>query len=339
MRYPSFLKKDGTIGVIAPSFGVSGYPYEPQYENGIKKFKQLGYQIKEGNYIRGIVKCASASADRRAQDVMDMFLNPEVDFIISVAGGELMHQILPYLDFKTLSCCTPKYVMGYSDNTHLTFTLPVFADMAALYGNHVGAFGQRRWDASIQDSYDLMTGKKLTLNSYPKYEIEDLTKLENKALSGYNLTEKVEIKSFQPQENLSFSGRLIGGCLDVLAGLVGTPYGQIQPFLQKYQDDGFIWFLEAYSYDVVGVNRVLDQLKQAGWFQYCKGFIFGRPIHSDDFFDFTIRDSFLPLEEFDVPILYGCDIGHLPPRWTVISGALASVEKKGNQAQITYHLK
>ncbi len=339
MRYPSFLKKDGTIGVIAPSFGVSGYPYEPQYENGVKKLKRLGLKIKEAKHIRGIVKCASAPAKDRANDVMEMFLDPEVDFIMSVAGGELMNQILPYIDFKTLSHCVPKYVMGYSDNTHLTFTLPVFADMAALYGNHVGAFGQRRWDNSVQDAYDLITGKKLSFESYPKYEIEDKTKEAGKALSGYNLTEKVEIKAIDNAEEVSMSGRLIGGCLDCLAGMVGTPFGNIDAFLEKYKEDGFIWFMESYSYDVVGVNRVLTQLKQAGWFKYCKGFVFGRPINGEDFIDFTQADSYEPLKEFNVPIIYGCDIGHIPPRWTIISGAYATVTKKGDVAEISYTLK
>lgn len=339
MRYPSFLKKDGTIGVIAPSFGVSGYPYQPQYENGVKKLKKLGYKIKEGKYIYGITKCASAPAKERAEDVMNAFLDPEVDFIMSVAGGELMNQILPYVDFKTLSHCTPKYVMGYSDNTHLTFTLPIFADMAALYGNHVGAFGQRRWDKSVQDCYELITGKTQTFASYPKWESEDLTHIDGKALAGYNLTEDVIVESINDEEEISMSGRLIGGCLDVLAGLVGTPFGQIDEFLEKYKEDGFIWFMESYAYDVVGVNRVLEQLKQAGWFKYCKGFIFGRPRNSEDFFDFTQRDSYEPLRELNVPVIYGTDIGHLPPRWTMISGAYATITKKGKTAEISYSLK
>ena len=66
MRYPPFLPKKGKIGVVAPSFGVSGFPYEDRYFNARKKLESLGYTIKEAEHIYGIEKAASADGRTRA---------------------------------------------------------------------------------------------------------------------------------------------------------------------------------------------------------------------------------------------------------------------------------
>ena len=65
MRYGSFLNKQATISIVAPSFGVSGYPYEDRYENAKKKFLNLGYKLKESDYLYGITKGKSAESALR----------------------------------------------------------------------------------------------------------------------------------------------------------------------------------------------------------------------------------------------------------------------------------
>ena len=48
MRYPEFLKKNGTIGFVAPSFGCNTEPYKTAFEHAKKKFTELGYQLDVG---------------------------------------------------------------------------------------------------------------------------------------------------------------------------------------------------------------------------------------------------------------------------------------------------
>ncbi|MBQ6056632.1 MAG: LD-carboxypeptidase, partial [Treponema sp.] len=137
---------------VAPSFGVSGFPYEDRYFNAKKKLEALGYTIKEAEHLYGIEKAASADGKTRAQEFMEMYLDDEVDFVISVAGGELMMEILPYIDFEKLRQARPKFFMGLSDNTNLTFTLPVLTDTAAIYGNCFGSFGMEKWYRSLKEN-------------------------------------------------------------------------------------------------------------------------------------------------------------------------------------------
>ncbi|MGN1398973.1 MAG: S66 peptidase family protein [Erysipelotrichaceae bacterium] len=339
MRYGSFLNKQATISIVAPSFGVSGYPYEDRYANAKKKFANLGYRIKESDYLYGITKGRSAKADIRASEFMKHYLAVDSDFVFSVAGGELMLEILPYIDFETLKYAKPKWFMGYSDNTNLTFTLPVICDVAAIYGSNFSSFGMNNWDKSLQDSYDLITGKTLALESYDQYEVEDLSKSPGNALCGYNKTEEVVYQSIREHDE-HFQGRIIGGCLDVLEELCGTPFDKVDSFLEKYKADGFIWFLEACDLNVFGQRRALFQLKQNGWFKYCRGIIYGRAVNSTPLFDYQtvdlLKDSFLT---DDIPVVYGCDFGHLPPSWAIIAGSIAHFDLVDNKARISFELR
>ena len=46
----------------------------------------------------------------------------ECSALFSVGGGELMLEILPYVDFDEIEN-NPKWFMGYSDNTNLTLVV------------------------------------------------------------------------------------------------------------------------------------------------------------------------------------------------------------------------
>ena len=339
MRYPEFLKDKGTIGLVAPSFGVSGYPYRPKFDNAIKKFEKKGYRFKLCSSIFNLSHARSADARTRANEFMEMYLDDEVDFIISVAGGELMCEILPYLDFEKLRNARPKWFMGYSDNTVLTFTLPLLCDVPAMYGSCFPSFGMQRWDPSLKEAYEIMRGERLSQDNYSKYEVENITWIEGNALKGYNKTKPVVYGSY-PEENVRMEGRLIGGCMDVIMTLIGTPYADVKGFMERYKDEGIIWFLEAYDPNLAGISRYLWQMKNAGWFENCKGIIMGRPVHPDPFFDIdmaeVVREN---LGDLNIPVIWDADLGHVAPCWNLISGSYARIEKKENNCHIEYILK
>lgn len=334
MRYPEFLKKGDTIGLVAPSFGVSGFPYEDRFRSACGKAEKKGYKLRMCDSIHGFSHGASNKPEIRAAEFMKMYLDDEVDFVHSVAGGELMCQIIPHLDFGKIAEAKPKWFAGYSDNTCLSFLLPVLSDTAAFYAYCFGEFGMRGTDRSQKEAQEMFTGKRLHQESYRKYDGSQ--EKDEDPLAGYKKTRNIVIKSIN-REDCCFHGRMIGGCLDVLQCLCGTV--DIEPFLERYEKDGFIWFMEAYDPNPLGISRALWQLKNAGWFRYCRGFVFGRSVHQGDvLFDVTFEESLEQLLDYDVPIIYNCDIGHLPPSWTVIEGALATVKKEGSRCSIDYRL-
>ena len=97
---------------------------------------------------------------------------------------------------------------------------------------------------------DVLTGKKLTVKGYDKYEKEGLKDEEN-PLVPYNVTEPC-IRKKVPAQDIQMEGRLIGGCLDVLTLFTGTKYDRVKEFAEAYKEDGIIWFLEACDLNTMG---------------------------------------------------------------------------------------
>ena len=228
--------------------------------------------------------------------------------------------------------------MGYSDNTNFTYLSAVLSDTAAVYGPCAPAFGMEEWHPSLYDAMDFLGGRKLKFSNYDSWEIESL-KNDKNPLAAYNTTEMSCIKA-SVDGKIKISGRVIGGCLDCLSNLVGTKFDKTKEFCEKYKEDGQIWFLEACDLNPVSVRRALWQLKNAGWFENARGFLFGRPMHfGEEMFGIdqynAITDS---LEDLGVPVIMDLDIGHLPPMMPIIVGALAYTEFSDGKFTIEYKL-
>ena len=336
MRYPEFLKEKGSIGFIAPSFGCNIEPYRSGFDNAQKVLSGMGHKLLFGeNVYAGDGIGISTSPDKCGRELMDMVLSDDCDVIISCGGGELMCETMEHVDFEAISAAKPKWYMGYSDNTNMTFLLATLADTAAIYGPCAPAFGMEPWHRAIWDAYRVLRGDCLDNSGYPLYELES-AKDEEHPLLPYNCTEPRKIQAWtagfglageKESGEIRFNGRLIGGCLDILAMLCGTKFDRVEAFTERYREDGFIWFLEACDLSVFSIRRAVWQLKNAGWFRYVKGFLIGRPLAGqEDLMGLDhIRAVTDVLAEFGVPILLDLDIGHLPPMMPLITGSVAEV--------------
>ena len=336
MRYPEFLKAGDTIGFAAPSFGCNIEPYRTCFDRAQMVFRKKGFGILCGpNVYAGDGVGISTAPELCGKEFTGLYLSSACQAVLSCGGGELMCEILKYVDFDAVAGAKPKWFMGYSDNTNLVFPLTTLCDTAAIYGPCAPSFGMKPWHPAVNDAYRLLRGEKLTSKGYPLYQIES-DKDEEHPLRPYACTEPRRIIVYDPSEGIlpagkgneaAFSGRLVGGCLDCLATLCGTSYDRTAVFAERYRDDGIVWFLEACDLNVFGVRRALWQLKNAGWFQHVSGFLIGRPLAAqEDLFGLDhIRAVTDALAEFEVPILLDVDIGHLPPMIPLISGSFARI--------------
>ena len=345
MRYPKYLPQGGTIGFIAPSFGCATEPYRSCFENAQKKFKNEGYQLVFGpNCYESAGIGISNTPEKCGAEVMEMFERDEADCLISCGGGELMCEILPYVDFDRLAKMEPKWFMGYSDNTNLTYLLATLADTASIYGPCAGTFGMEPWHDSLKDAIQVITGERQSVHSYGLWEKESIKSEEN-PLAPYHVTEPLKIRSFVgDRENkglaaedhqkgrLKFSGRLLGGCLDCLANLSGTRYDKTKEFTERYRQDGIIWFLESCDLNVFSIRRAMWQLEETGWFQHVKGFLIGRPMNGEEMMGLDRYEAVLEVAgKKGVPVLMDVDLGHLPPMMPLVVGSLAEVTFEENQ--------
>ncbi len=340
MRYPDFLKPNGRIGYIAPSFGCATEPYTSRFNSAKRKFEEMGYINVEGPNVHlaiGIGK--SNTPEKCGAEINDFFIKDKSDVIISAGGGETMCEDLPYVDFDKISKAKPKWYLGYSDNTNLTFLLPTLTDTAAIYGPCVSDFGMNPWHKSIEDAFSLLKGEKLTFSNYDGWE-KGWPDREVEPTAPYNITQEYK-QTIYGGSFAEFEGRLIGGCLDCLINIVGTKFDKVEEFLEKYREDGFIWFIESCDLNVMSVRRGLWQLEQSGWFKYLKGFIIGRPLCYEENYDgFTVHEAVTGiLGKYNVPIVMDVDLGHLSPMIPIISGAVARVKAHANTFEIMTMLK
>jgi len=339
MRYPAFLLPQDTIGLVAPSYGPTIEPYCSLFQEAKKNL-----QIKSFHYVEG-PNCTknegigiSSSPENCGTELNEMYLRQDVQAIWSTGGGEMMCEVVPFIDFSCIKSATPKWYIGYSDNTNFIFPSTILADTAAIYAPCFCDLGMKPSHSSIQDLFDILCGKKQKVSNYDLFELNKIKDLSN-PYQGYHLTEPFQMKKY-PDTDIQFSGRLVGGCLDCIVNLLGTPYGNISPFLEKYKEDGIIWFLESCDLNVFSMRRAIWEMKESGCFQYVKGFLFGRPYAAFDE-SFLGLDSYRAVEdllkEYQVPILMDLDIGHRPPAMPIVSGALAHVKTQGNHIEIKYN--
>lgn len=348
MRYPEFLKENGTIGFVAPSFGCGIEPYKSAFENAKRKWQTAGYGLDIGPNCYAVEGVGiSNTPEKCGRELTDYYVSDQNDCLISCGGGELMCEILNYVDFEAIAKAKPKWYMGYSDNTNMTFLLTTLCDTASIYGPCAAAFGMEPWHPSIGDAFALLKGKKLTFDSYGMWEKESL-KDEAHPLLPYNCTEPLQVKLFAPDESGSLAevretvmeGRLLGGCMDCLVNFLGTKFDKVNAFSEKYKEDGFIWFLEACDLNVFAIRRAMWQMENAGWFAHVKGFLIGRPLNGENSMNLDHFHAVLATaEKYQVPVIMDADLGHLSPAMPLITGSMAKIEGADGKIKVSMELK
>lgn len=199
---------------------------------------------------------------------------------LSLHGAGNFDGYPPLLDWKALKTLPPKWVMGYSDISTFLFAYTLITGTASAHGtNYVDLRSNAldpvtaRWIDVLQTKY----GGQITQSSSTHYQ--SAWKPE---LPGFNLDTPSQWKQLGHSEDadtaVSFSGRLIGGCMDTISSLIGTPYAPVASYLEQYcAVEGTIWYLESCEMNAGDIYRHLWQMKQAGWFAGVKGFMIGRP--------------------------------------------------------------
>ena len=317
MNKPVYLKKGSTIGIIAPSFGLFDEKHLNKYKEAKAFLIKEGFNIVEGKYIYTENYLSDTNPKLRAKEFMDMYLDPNIDFLMSVCGGELLMELLEFIDFDKLKEAKPKYILGYSDNTNLTFLLTTLCNIESIYGINATAFSNNKLDY-VKDTLDLICNKKSSFNSYDFYE--DINE---------EFVNKVEYIG-----NTDIKGMLVGGCLEVFKNLCGTKYDKVSDFTKNNKD--IIFYFDVCESNPLQVYQTLWQLKNANWFNNIKGFIFGRTINNE-FFNLTYEKAiYRALSDITPNIVINADLGHIHPILPFINGRVCHVIVKDGKGKFIY---
>lgn len=338
IKYPKKLLDNDTVGITAISLSANLEKIDMAEEN----LKKYGLNVIETKDVRNESKnFISASDKQRAEEFVKLYLDDNIKHIIAARGGEFAIDIIPYLhkykdDIEKNNVV--KYLQGYSDISLINYYLTTNYNIATLHAENISDFSMKKYHESLLNTIKLLKGDfindEFIQDSFDKYQKEELEdSLE------YNLTEKVKYKSLYKDNECSFSGRIIGGCIDVITQLIGTKYDNTVNFCKQF-DEGVIWYIDNFGLDSLELYRRLLQMKNAGFFFNANGFLFGRTINNISNPDFTYEYALKKvLGDLNVNVIYDVDIGHVPPQFTIVNGSYAKFEYFDNKGRLTQILK
>lgn len=335
IRYPAKTLK--TIGITAPSSGV-GKEQHALLEQAIARQQQNGFQIETGETAWTQELAKSASGKKRADEFMDMMNNPDIDFIFPPWGGELLIEMLEYLDFSKMQ---PKWVLGYSDLSLLLLAITLNTGLATAHGtNIVDLRGEKSDETTGQWLSVLKTGAGETVKQKSSSHFQKQWNHSELSPVVFHLTEPTSWKTVSGADE-TISGRLLGGCIDVIRHLIGTPYGEVQAFRDKHiPGEKVVWYLENCEMSVTDLKRSLTGMKYAGWFDDCAGIAFGRSAANEPVEGYTVEKMYQDLsDDLNLPIVFDIDLGHVPPQITFINGAYAEIQVSNGKGTVTQEFR
>lgn len=285
MRLPDPLQFNDNAIILSPSGNIDDY----LVHNTAAILKEWGLRPKISKYALGKSGRFSGTVEERLQDLQEAFDDPTIKLIICSRGGYGAVHLLEKLDFKGIRR-NPKWVIGYSDITAIHCALQVhgIASLHAPMAKHFSDEGVN--DLSVRYTKSLLSGQSVD------YEIP-------------------------VAENFTFIcqgraiGKLFGGNLSVLCGIIGTPF-------LKIPNNGIL-FLEEIGEAPYKVDRMIYQLKLAGVFKRINGLILGKftDYEEDEKMYFSLKESILnATKEYNIPIGFDFPVGHVKLNFPLIMG-------------------
>jgi muramoyltetrapeptide carboxypeptidase len=298
------IKQGDTIGLVAPA----GIESTEGIEKGILRLKELGFKVKEGRHIYDKWGYFAGKDRDRAQDIMDMFEDNEVDMILCVRGGYGAMRILPYIDFNKIKR-NPKIFMGYSDITVLLNSMYQKEGLVAFHGPMVNS------------------------NLNIKETIDSFMKTLTKGDKSYVLENPACMPMISNSDRI-VEGRIIGGNLCLVCSVLGTPY--------EIDTKDKILFIEDVDESPYRIDRMLTQLDLAGKLEECSGIILGQFTDCEGSEDDRAKVDKFTLEQvlmdrvmsLKKPVLMNFACGHDNPKLVLPIGAKARLNCKEKRIEI-----
>ena len=334
MNYPENLKVGDTIGICAPSSGITKPDKILRLEAAVERLESMGYKVIETESVRKGQKGRSASAEVRAKEFMELLENAEIKLIIFASGGDFLCEMLDYLDFEKIKTLKPKWLQGFSDITGISYLFNTILDIPTMYCQTIKDYAMKPLYRNLTDALEIVSGNEILQKSFEYYE-KEWNPDETNPYATYNLTEKVEWKNVIGGQKIVMQGRSVGGCLDCVKEYIGTKYDKVFEYIERHKDDGIIWFLECFEMNTAELQRVLWQMKAAGYFENCNGIIFGRPLFIREDYETSFNEAVRnALKDLNIPIICDADIGHVSPQMAIVNGAILKITSENGKGQI-----
>ncbi len=308
-----------------------------RYRAGVRQVAEsLGWEIVPApNALRG-PDYLDAHPEARADDLHWALQNPEIHGMVSVIGGDDSIRLLPHLK-PGLIRAHPKAFLGYSDST---FTLMQFAWAGVMAYHGPALLTDLAENGGIHPF--TLAGLRRALVQHEPFDLTPAPEWTQTAEDWGDETAQHVRRPFLPgdgwkwlQGHAPAEGHLLGGCLEVLDMLNGTP-GWPSPDLWR----GVVLALET-SNDVPPPAQVgywLRNFAAQGILAGAAGLILARP--RDYTPDMTaslyrwVRRVLAEAGLLDGPAVANVDFGHTSPQLTLPIGARARLDPAAGRVTV-----
>ncbi|HUY62133.1 MAG TPA: LD-carboxypeptidase [Candidatus Dormibacteraeota bacterium] len=303
---PPRLRPGGRLGIVAPS---SPIPEPSMTARGVAVLTRLGFETVPAPHAEAADGHLAGPDADRAADLLLMLERDDIDGVICLRGGMGAIRTAMALDGRRLAALRErpaKAFIGFSDITVPHAVLGRALNWVTFYGPMVITMGRAT-------PYTLEAFRRALMAADP-FEIEPDP---DDPYVGTVVPGVAE-------------GELVGGCLALLATLVGTPW---EP---DYR--GKVVFFEDVDEDPSQIERFLAQLLAAGRLQSCAGILIGehhncgrRDPEPMLGLERVFSDLLRPL---GVPVLYHLPVGHGRHIATLPIGAPVRLYASGGRFQV-----
>ncbi|MEU1278584.1 S66 peptidase family protein [Streptomyces sp. NPDC005805] len=339
LGYPRPLRPGDRIAVTAPSSGV-GQDLRARLDFAVRTVAERGYEVVTGHCLNGS-RHVSAPAAERAAELTELLTDPAVRAVVPPWGGETAVDLLPLLDWDRIRAAEPTWLVGYSDMSTILTPLTLLTGTATLHGNNLmdTPYEVPEGLLSWLDIAALPEGARFTQTPPGRHRAGDR--------DDYATTPRVrELRlnatgtwtRLDGDGPVVAEGRLIGGCVETVCGLAGTPYGNTSAFAEEHAPEGLLVYVEAGGDDAYTICRHLHGMRLAGFFDRANAVLVGRT-EAPDSPSLTQREAVLDaFGGLGVPIIADIECGHVPPFLPLVNGARARVVHTPDRSELTQTL-
>lgn len=329
-----------TIGIVSLSSGILGEAsIKHEAEIGLQRLRNAGLTVKFMPYALEGLDYLKEHPEKRAQDLLTAFRDPEIDMILCAIGGDDTYRLLPYLfdRHELRDAVSDKVFLGFSDTTINHFMLHKVG-MRTFYGqsflSDICELGPEMRPYSRKYFHELISTGGIREITPSEVWYEERTGFGPEQV-GRALPAHPDRGFERLQGPAVFSGEILGGCIDSMYDCFnGERYADMPVLCEKYhlfpgpEDwNGRILLLESSEEKMPPekYRKALEYLRKAGVFDAVSGILVGKPMEETYEQDYKKALAEV-IGNPALPIVCNVNIGHAQPRCILPFGTKATVD-------------
>jgi len=297
---PPYLKAGDTVAIVAPSGILKNR--NDEVARAVALLKSWGLHAVVGKHVFSKDDHFAGTDEERCEDFQKALDDPKISAIWCARGGYGTVRILDKLDYTKFKK-HPKWLVGYSDITalHNQFHNEGFQTIHALMCVSL--------TKDLNDiAYTIETFKLALFGTPTGYDLD---------YSTYNRLGHAK-------------GQLVGGNLTILHTMLGSD--------TSIDTSGKILFIEEIGEYKYHIDRMLQSLKRAGYFDKCAGLLVGdmsKMRKNTTPWGTSVEQLILDaLSEYDFPIAFGMPAGHEKNNYALIFGKEIELNVAGDKSLV-----